>query len=248
MESTSAPRAISIINCVLQLQPPLPGQWQPPPPRWRLAVAGDLGQRPPAPGKGERGGGFWGGRPVPVPAVYVGERWSLRGGPAWRGRGGHRRLPAPFPSWKPPRRCTPSHRPPLRLPPTRGHSTPRAAAAGGNLWPSRGGFFGGEKPRSDVAAGLARPSVAYAAAGPAWRGATPAMAVPPLFHRLPTPECPHNTLRGVTPSSPHPPRGSFTGDRAALGTPRPAEGRPGLGGSGVGLPRRAALTGMLKMC
>lgn len=84
--STSAPHAISIINCVLQLQPPLPGQWQPPPPRpplpprpGRMAMAGGSPRREPGTGSAPRrargtAGSGSSARPAASRVVFLGGR------------------------------------------------------------------------------------------------------------------------------------------------------------------------------
>ncbi|XP_069667801.1 basic proline-rich protein-like [Haliaeetus albicilla] len=133
---------------------------------------------PPAEVLGDKeSGGLSGGvAAAPVPGTAGGGcrrgsgRQAPRGGPGTAGGSAGTPLPSPRGNGEPPRPpCSPRRR----------HAWPRSlgtpgAAPGGNLRP-----FWGEKPPSRVALGLARPSLAYAAAGPA-RGATPPQAAPPL--------------------------------------------------------------------
>lgn len=194
----------------------------------RMAKAGDLGERlgdrgatggggPSAEVLGDKESGALSGgvAAAPVPGTAgVGPSGAPRG--PWDGGGpcGHS---AAFPSWKrePPRPpCGPRHRHRHAWP--RSLGTPGAAPAG-NLRP-----FWGEKPPSCAALGLARPSLAYAAAGPA-RGATPAAggSPPPALHLLPTPEPPPRCIpRG--PATPDPPRGAPRGVLLPLNSVRGA--------------------------
>lgn len=153
---------------------------------------------------GRRAGAFGGRRGRPAPGAGTG---TARGAAAL----GARVLPAGGRPRRPPRGARHGGGRAAPPPPSpRGGTNRRSsrAAPHGHAWPRSlrtpsaelGGSsrpFWGEKPRHDVAAGLARPSLAYAAAGPA-RGATPPLAAPPAsLPGRPTPEPPEVRPEGA---------------------------------------------------